>query len=42
MIVTEEGLQLREGGVLADVSPTLLQIMGIEQPSTMTGSSLIG
>lgn len=41
VIVTEEGLQLREGGVLADVSPTLLQIMGIEQPSTMTGSSLI-
>ncbi len=41
VIVTEEGLTLREGGVLADVSPTLLQIMGIEQPSTMTGSSLI-
>lgn len=41
VIVTEEGLQLREGGVLADVSPTLLQIMGIEQPSTMTGTSLI-
>ena len=41
VIVTEEALQLREGGVLADVSPTLLQIMGIEQPSTMTGTSLI-
>jgi 2,3-bisphosphoglycerate-independent phosphoglycerate mutase len=34
-------LTLRDGGVLADVAPTLLQIMGIEQPAEMTGRSLI-
>jgi 2,3-bisphosphoglycerate-independent phosphoglycerate mutase len=40
-IVTVPGLSLREGGVLADVTPTLLQVMGIEQPAAMTGRSLI-
>jgi len=39
--VTVPGLTLREGGVLADVAPTLLQMMGIEQPAEMTGRSLI-
>jgi 2,3-bisphosphoglycerate-independent phosphoglycerate mutase len=34
-------LQLRAGGVLADVAPTLLEMMGIEQPAEMTGTSLI-
>lgn len=28
-------------GVLADVAPTLLKIMGIEKPESMTGSALI-
>ena len=32
---------LREGGVLADVAPTILDLMGIEQPREMTGKSLI-
>ncbi len=32
---------LRNGGVLADVAPTILDIMGIEQPKEMTGKSLI-
>ena len=32
---------LREGGVLADIAPTLLQIMGIEAPKEMTGKSLL-
>jgi 2,3-bisphosphoglycerate-independent phosphoglycerate mutase len=35
------GLSLRDGGVLADVAPTLLQMLGIEQPAEMTGTSLI-
>ena len=30
-----------KNGVLADVSPTLLKIMGIEKPEEMTGNSLI-
>jgi 2,3-bisphosphoglycerate-independent phosphoglycerate mutase len=40
-IVTEEGLTLRDEGVLADVAPTLLQVLGVEQPPEMTGESLI-
>ena len=41
VIVTREGLQLRSGGILADVAPTLLELLGIAQPAEMTGSSLI-
>ncbi len=41
VIITREGLALREGGVLADVAPTLLELLGHEQPAAMTGSSLI-
>src|SRR5229473_96705 len=33
--------KLRTDGILADVSPTILQIMGIAQPQDMTGRSLI-
>ncbi|CAK6701578.1 2,3-bisphosphoglycerate-independent phosphoglycerate mutase [Synechococcus sp. CBW1107] len=32
---------LRQGGGLADIAPTLLQILGLPQPSSMTGSSLV-
>ncbi len=41
LIVTVPGLSLRTGGVLADVAPTLLQLLGLEQPGAMTGRSLI-
>jgi 2,3-bisphosphoglycerate-independent phosphoglycerate mutase len=41
VIVTVEGLTLRDGGVLADVSPTLLELLGIAQPDAMTGRSLL-
>jgi 2,3-bisphosphoglycerate-independent phosphoglycerate mutase len=34
-------LTLREGGVLGDVAPTILALMGLEQPAAMTGTSLI-
>lgn len=34
-------ISLREGGRLADVAPTLLDMMGIAQPPTMTGETLI-
>ncbi len=33
--------KLREGGRLADISPTMLQILGIPQPQEMDGKSLI-
>jgi 2,3-bisphosphoglycerate-independent phosphoglycerate mutase len=29
------------GGILADVAPTLLEMMGIEPPEAMTGTSLL-
>jgi 2,3-bisphosphoglycerate-independent phosphoglycerate mutase len=32
---------LRSDGILADISPTILQIMGIKQPKDMQGHSLI-
>ncbi len=41
VIVTVPDLSLRGGGVLADVSPTLLRMLGVEQPAAMTGQSLI-
>jgi 2,3-bisphosphoglycerate-independent phosphoglycerate mutase len=42
LIVTVKGLTLREGGVLADVAPTVLQLLAIESPLEMKGRSLIG
>jgi 2,3-bisphosphoglycerate-independent phosphoglycerate mutase len=42
VIITVEGVgPLREGGILADVAPTLLNLLGIEQPAAMTGRSLL-
>jgi 2,3-bisphosphoglycerate-independent phosphoglycerate mutase len=41
LIVTVEGVALRDGGVLADVAPTVLQLLGVEQPAAMTGASLL-
>jgi len=40
-IVTREGAALRPGGVLADVAPTLLELLGVPQPAGMTGTSLL-
>ncbi len=34
-------VELRSGGGLADVAPTLLEILGLPQPARMTGESLI-
>jgi len=41
LIVTAEGLELRDHGILADVAPTTLQLLGTPQPEAMTGRSLI-
>jgi 2,3-bisphosphoglycerate-independent phosphoglycerate mutase len=35
------GTKMRSGGRLADIAPTLLQLMGLPQPVEMTGESLI-
>jgi len=42
LIVTAAGTTLRgQGGILADVAPTVLDLLGIAQPPEMTGRSLI-
>ncbi|MCX2832944.1 2,3-bisphosphoglycerate-independent phosphoglycerate mutase [Microbulbifer thermotolerans] len=39
--VGERKLSLRDGGSLADVAPTMLALMGLQQPAEMTGQSLV-
>ena len=41
LVNADPSMKLREGGCLADIAPTLLEIMGLEQPEEMTGKSLI-
>jgi len=42
LILTSRGHALRQsGGILADVAPTVLEVLGIEQPAQMTGNSLL-
>ena len=41
LVVTIPGLALRGAGILGDVAPTVLQLLGIKQPAEMTGRSLI-
>jgi len=41
LIVTARGVELRDGGILADVAPTALELLGIPQPAVMTGRSLL-
>lgn len=40
-IIVKKNAKLGNGGVLADVAPTVLDLMGIEKPAEMTGKSLI-
>ena len=37
----DDSYTLREGGCLADIAPTLIEMMGMEQPEEMTGKSLL-
>ena len=41
VIVTKEGLTLREDGKLADLAPTMLDLLNVEKPVEMTGATLI-
>jgi 2,3-bisphosphoglycerate-independent phosphoglycerate mutase len=41
LIVTVDGLALAGEGILADVVPTALELLGIPQPEAMTGRSLL-
>ncbi|NBD28317.1 2,3-bisphosphoglycerate-independent phosphoglycerate mutase [Paenibacillus glycinis] len=40
-IVTRQVGPLREGGILADIAPTILHFAGLKQPEEMTGRSLV-
>ena len=41
LINAPKGTQLKDGGALCNIAPTVLQLFGIEKPSEMTGESLI-
>ena len=41
IVINEEGITSADDGILADVAPSLLKLMGIAQPEEMTGKSLI-
>jgi len=38
---SRKSVKLREGGCLADIAPTMLKLLGIEQPEEMGGESLV-
>ncbi|HKL17594.1 MAG TPA: alkaline phosphatase family protein, partial [Halalkalibaculum sp.] len=40
MIINEEDIKEMHDGILADVAPTLLKLMGVKQPEEMTGKPL--
>ncbi|GIN62352.1 2,3-bisphosphoglycerate-independent phosphoglycerate mutase [Robertmurraya siralis] len=41
VIVTKEGLELRNDGILGDLAPTMLDLLNLQKPAEMTGTSLI-
>jgi 2,3-bisphosphoglycerate-independent phosphoglycerate mutase len=41
VIVTKQGAALREDGILGDLAPTMLDLLGLQKPEEMTGKSLI-
>ena len=40
-VVTRDGVDLAGPGILADVAPTILELLGIPKPAAMTGRSLL-
>jgi 2,3-bisphosphoglycerate-independent phosphoglycerate mutase len=41
VIVTKKGIELRDGGILADLAPTMLGLLGLPKPGEMTGTTII-
>ncbi len=41
LIITDKEIEIREGGILADVAPTMLEYLEINKPEEMTGASLL-
>ncbi|NLY78842.1 MAG: 2,3-bisphosphoglycerate-independent phosphoglycerate mutase [Lysinibacillus sp.] len=40
VIVTKQGIDLRNNGILADLAPTMLKLLNVDQPEEMTGKPL--
>ncbi len=40
-VATVRGARVREGGSLCDLAPTILRLLGVEQPPEMTGRDLL-
>ena len=41
ILVSDMPYKLRSGGKLADIAPTMLELLNIEKPKEMTGESLL-
>lgn len=41
IIITKEGLKIKDDGALCDIAPTMLDLLGLEKPKEMTGQTLI-
>lgn len=41
LVNADPAYKLREGGCLADIAPTLIELLGMEQPGEMTGKTLL-
>ncbi len=41
IIITDPSIKIREGGILGDIAPTMLEFLGVKQPPEMTGKSLL-
>jgi len=39
--LTTHGFELRDGGELSDLSPTVLTLLGLQKPPEMTGKDLV-
>ena len=41
IIITDSDIEIRNGGILGDIAPTMLEYLGVKQPKAMSGKSLI-
>lgn len=41
LVTNQKGIELQKEGALCDIAPSVLQILGLEQPKEMTGKSMI-